>query len=39
MPTLQNYSNHTRRDPTFHFVVLPVLLINFIATIVVLIHR
>jgi hypothetical protein len=30
----QNYANHTRFVPTFHFVVLPVLLLTFIGSIV-----
>ena len=39
MPTPQNYKNHTRFEPMFHFFVAPVLLINLIVTIVVLIRR
>jgi uncharacterized protein DUF6526 len=34
----QNFSNHTRYDPPFHFFVLPVLVITLIATIVQLIR-
>ena len=30
MPTEQNYSNHTRWYPLFHFVVMPLLLLNFL---------
>ena len=33
-PKPQNYSNHVRFDPAFHFFLLPVLLITLIATIV-----
>jgi hypothetical protein len=32
----QNHSNHTRFDPRFHFILIPVLLINLVITIVVL---
>jgi hypothetical protein len=39
MPEPQNYKNHTRFHPPFHFFLLPVLLINLIVTIVVLIRR
>lgn len=30
MPNQQNYSNHTRWFPLFHFVVMPLLLLNFL---------
>jgi len=30
MPKQQNYSNHTRWFPLFHFVVMPLLLLNFL---------
>jgi len=30
MPAEQNYSNHTRWYPLFHFVVMPLLLLNFL---------
>jgi Family of unknown function (DUF6526) len=30
----QNFENHTKRVPAFHFVVLPVLFLNFISSIV-----
>jgi hypothetical protein len=33
MPTPQNFKNHTRWDPPFHFFVLPMLLLNFIFSI------
>lgn len=39
MPEPQNYKNHTRFHPPFHFFLLPVLLINLGVTIVVLIRR
>jgi len=32
--TPQNYANHTRRHPPFHFFVVPVLLINIICAVV-----
>jgi len=35
METPQTYANHTRWHPPFHFFVLPVMLINFIWSIVV----
>lgn len=34
METTQNFSNHTRWHPMFHFFVLPVMLINFVWAIV-----
>jgi uncharacterized membrane protein YdbT with pleckstrin-like domain len=37
--TAQNYSNHTRLDPPFHFFVLPVFAVTLIATIVNLVRR
>ncbi len=39
MPTTQSYSNHARFDPSFHFFVLPVLLLNLIFSVYVTIHR
>jgi hypothetical protein len=39
MPEAQNFRNHARFEPRVHAFILPVLLINFISTIVVLIHR
>ena len=39
MPTPQNFKNHARFEPMFHFFVAPVLLINVIVAIVVLIRR
>lgn len=35
----QNFSNHTRYDPVFHFFILPVFAITVIATIVHLVRR
>jgi len=35
----QNFSNHTRRDPLFHFFILPVFAITLAATIVHLVRR
>jgi len=37
--TVQNFSNHSRYDPPFHFLVLPVFAITLIATIVHLVRR
>jgi len=37
--TPQNFSNHTRRDPLFHFFVLPVFAITLIAAMVHVIRR
>jgi hypothetical protein len=34
MAQLQSFKNHTRFDPLFHFIVLPMLLANFIVSIV-----
>ncbi len=38
-PKTQNYANHTRFDPMFHFILVPFLLINWIATLVHLAHH
>lgn len=35
----QTYANHARRDPAFHFFLIPVLLITLIATIVHLVRH
>jgi hypothetical protein len=32
MPTQQNFKNHTRWDPLFHFFIAPVLLLNIVVT-------
>jgi hypothetical protein len=37
--TTQNFSNHTRFDPIFHFFVMPVFAITLIVTIVHLVRR
>ena len=34
MADTQNYSNHTRRYPLFHFVVMPLLVLNFLSHLV-----
>src|ERR1700678_1163149 len=39
MPAEQNFKNHARFDPIFHFVLLPVLLANIIRSIYVTIHQ
>ena len=39
MPAPQNYKNHARIDPPFHFFVMPILLLNFIFSIYVTIHH
>jgi hypothetical protein len=39
MPEPQNYKNHTRFHPPFHFFVLPMLLLNFFFAIYVTIHH
>jgi len=36
---IQNFKNHTRFHPLFHFVVLPLLLLNFIFSIYATIHH
>ena len=36
---LQNYKNHTRFDPKFHFFLLPLCLICFIASILHVVHQ
>jgi hypothetical protein len=35
----QTYKNHTRFDPTWHFFIAPVLLLNFFLSIYLLIHH
>jgi hypothetical protein len=39
MPDPQNYKNHARFHPPFHFFVIPVLLVNVLVSIAVLIHH
>jgi Family of unknown function (DUF6526) len=39
MPEPQNYKNHTRLHPPFHFFVLPILLVNFFFSIYLAIHH
>lgn len=39
MPATQSYSSHARYDPPFHFVLIPVLLINLGFSIYVTIHQ
>ncbi len=36
---LQNFKNHARFDPTFHFVLAPILTINLICSIVLLVQH
>lgn len=39
MPTPQNFRNHARHYPPFHFVLLPVLVLNLIFSIYITIHH
>jgi hypothetical protein len=39
MPEPQNYKNHTRFDPPWHFVIAPILLLNLIFSIYVTVHH
>jgi hypothetical protein len=39
MAAPQSFKNHTRYDPAFHFVLVPILLLNFILTVLVTIHH
>ena len=39
MPASQSYSSHTRYDPPFHFVLLPLLLFNLIFSIYATVHH
>ena len=39
MPSAQNFKNHARIDPLFHFVLMPVFLVNFGMSIYATIHR
>ena len=38
METTQNFANHTRWQPSFHFFVAPVMLINFIVSVVLFVR-
>ena len=38
-PKIQTYANHARFDPLFHYVALPFLLLNWIASIVFLVRH
>ena len=38
MPTQQTYKNHTRFDPPFHFILLQILVLNFILSIYLVFH-
>jgi hypothetical protein len=37
--TEQNFANHTKWVPTYHFFVVPVMVLNFVQSIVRLVHR
>jgi hypothetical protein len=39
MPTPQSYANHTRRFPPFHFVLVPILVLNLAFSIYDTVHR
>jgi len=39
MPAAQNFKNHTRFHPPFHFVIIPLLFLNLIFAIYITIHR
>jgi hypothetical protein len=39
MPETQSFKNHSRRDPIFHFVLVPIFLLNIIFAIYTTIHR
>jgi hypothetical protein len=39
MPKPQSYANHARFRPLFHFVLMPLLLINFVSSIVYVSHH
>ena len=39
MSTEQNYANHARLDPGYHFILLPILLVNLIITILVAVRH
>jgi hypothetical protein len=39
MPTPQSYKNHTRYHPPFHFVIIPLLILNLIFSIYITVHN
>ena len=39
MPTPQNFKNHSRFNPLFHFFIVPLLLLNLIFSIYITIHH
>jgi hypothetical protein len=39
MPEQQNLKNHSRYDPPFHFVIIPLLLLNLIFSIYITVHN
>jgi len=39
MPAAQNFKNHMRLDPIFHFVILPLLILNLAFSIYITFHR
>ena len=39
MTKQQNFANHTKRDPLFHFIAIPLMLANFIISIVWAVQR
>ncbi|MBB5343893.1 DUF6526 family protein [Tunturibacter empetritectus] len=39
MPAAQNFKNHARFFPLFHFIILPLLLLNLVFSIYITIHR
>jgi len=39
MPTPQSFAHHTRRNPAFHFVLMPILVFNLLFSIYDTVHR
>jgi Family of unknown function (DUF6526) len=39
MTKTQNFANHTKRDPLFHFIAIPLMLANIIVSIVWAVHK